>query len=82
MALYDIITVNSAHTAGKYGAFPKTYTKRIVHVPHGFRDKSSPLSKEEARRKFGLPQGVTMLGSVGRLNVLKRLDVGHKRPGP
>jgi glycosyltransferase involved in cell wall biosynthesis len=33
------------------------------------------LSKAEARARFGLPDDVIMLGSVARLNRLKRLDV-------
>ena len=73
--MFDVITVNSADTAGEYAGFPDAYTKRIIHVPHGFKDKSSSLTKEQAREKFGLPQDVQMLGCVARLNILKRLDV-------
>lgn len=74
--MFDVITVNSADTAGEYVNFPKAYTDRIIHVPHGFKDKSSSLSKQEARQKFNLPQSVPLLGTVARLNILKRLDVG------
>ncbi len=75
IGLYDVITVNSVDTAGEYKDFPAAYTRRIIHVPHGFKDKSSQLSKAEARARFGLPDDVIMLGSVARLNRLKRLDV-------
>ena len=74
--MFDVITVNSADTASEYAGFPKAYTDRIIHVPHGFKDKSSSLSKKEARDKFKLPHNVPLLGSVARLNILKRLDVG------
>lgn len=75
IGIYDAITVNSADTAGDYAGYPDSYEKRMVHVPHGFRDKSSSLSKQDARQTFGLPQDVILLGSVARLNELKRLDV-------
>ena len=75
IGLYDSITVNSVDTAGEYAGFPPAYTRRITHVPHGFKDKSSSLGKAEARARFGLPTDVIMLGSVARLNKLKRLDV-------
>lgn len=75
IGVFDSITVNSKDTAGEYGDFPKVYTKRIVHVPHGFKTKTSDLSKGCAREKYGLPSNATILGSVARLNVLKRLDI-------
>ncbi|MCT4655755.1 MAG: glycosyltransferase family 4 protein [Cohaesibacter sp.] len=75
LGMFNKITVNSMDTAGEYGHFPKAYTKRIVHVPHGFKDKSSRLSKPKARAMFGLPLDKPILGSVARLNHLKRLDV-------
>lgn len=75
LGMYDAITVNSADTAKEYAGFPKSYTRRITHIPHGFKDKTSALSKAEARRKFNLPASATLLGSVARLNPLKRLDV-------
>nr|WP_321445893.1 glycosyltransferase family 4 protein [uncultured Cohaesibacter sp.] len=75
IGMYDTITVNSVDTAADYAGYPEPYAKRMVHVPHGFRDKSSKLTKPEARQKFGLPQDVILLGSVARLNPLKRLDV-------
>nr|WP_321462247.1 glycosyltransferase family 4 protein [uncultured Cohaesibacter sp.] len=75
LGLYDIVTVNSVDTAGEYAGFPPAYTRRITHVPHGFKDKSSKLTKADARARFGLPDDVILLGSVARLNKLKRLDV-------
>lgn len=75
VGVFDAITVNSKDTADEYGNFPNAYTKRIVHVPHGFKTKSSDLSKGAAREKFDLPSNAIILGSVARLNALKRLDV-------
>ncbi|WP_316858764.1 glycosyltransferase family 4 protein [uncultured Cohaesibacter sp.] len=78
IGLFDVITVNSVDTAGEYADFPPAYTRRIIHVPHGFKDKRSKLTKLAARKKFKLPEGVILLGSVARLNPLKRLDVAIK----
>nr|WP_319515547.1 glycosyltransferase family 4 protein [uncultured Cohaesibacter sp.] len=75
IGLYDVVTVNSVDTAGEYAGFPPAYTRRITHVPHGFKDKSSRLGKAEARARFGLPDDVILLGSIARLNKLKRLEV-------
>lgn len=76
VGLFDVVTVNSADTAAEYGKFPKPYTKRIVHVPHGFKDKSSALRKSEARANYSLPDNKAILGTVARLHPLKRLDAG------
>lgn len=78
VGIFDVITVNSADTAREYAGFPKPYTDRMIHIPHGFKEKSSSLSKREARDLFSLPQDVPLLGTVARLNCLKRLDVGIK----
>ena len=71
---YDTITVNSNETWRDYGAYPQRYRKHLVHVPHGFEDKSVEIGRQEARAAFGLPTGVAMMGSVARLHPLKQLD--------
>lgn len=71
---YDVITVNSNETWRNYHEYPQRYSKRLVHVPHGFEDKSVEIGRQEARAAFGLPAGVCLMGSVARLHPLKQLD--------
>lgn len=72
---YDAITVNSHATWRDYQAYPPRYTRRIVHVPHGFDLRASTLDKASARARFGLPQGVPLMGTVARLHPLKRIHL-------
>ncbi len=75
LGAYDHIVVNSPQTEAAYGAYPAPYARRLTHIGHGFVDKSSTLSKPEARDRLGLPQGVTLLGCAARLHPLKQLDL-------
>lgn len=72
---YDHIVVNSAHTEATYAVYPRSYTKRMTRIDHGFFDKSAPIPKAEARRQLGLPQDVELLGCAARLHPLKRVDL-------
>ncbi|MEO3386311.1 glycosyltransferase family 4 protein [Mesorhizobium sp. CAU 1741] len=72
---YDVITVNSQATRRDYQAYPSRYTRRIVHVPHGFSQRTSSLAKQDARARFGLPRDVPLMGTVARLHPLKRIDL-------
>lgn len=74
LGVYDVITVNSNETWRNYQSYPERYRRHLVHVPHGFEDKSVEIGRQEARAAFGLPAGVPMIGSVARLHPLKRLD--------
>ncbi len=74
LGVYDIITVNSNETWRNYQSYPDRYRRRLVHVPHGFEDKSVEVGRSEARAAFGLPAGVPLIGSVARLHPLKQLD--------
>jgi glycosyltransferase involved in cell wall biosynthesis len=58
----------------EYARYPASYRARMTHVAHGFDDKSLDLPREEARRRFDLPQQVTLLGCTARLHPGKRLD--------
>jgi glycosyltransferase involved in cell wall biosynthesis len=74
LGVYDIITVNSNETWRNYQSYPARYRRHLVHVPHGFEDKSVEIGRQEARAVFGLPTGVALIGSVARLHPLKQLD--------
>ncbi len=72
---YDVITVNSHATWRDYQAYPARYTKRIVHVPHGFAERTTSLDKAAAREKYNLPATAPLIGTVARLHPLKRIDL-------
>ena len=72
---YDVITVNSHATWRDYQSYPVRYTKRIVHVPHGFAQRISALDKAASRAKFDLPATAPVIGTVARLHPLKRIDL-------
>lgn len=72
---YDVITVNSRETLRDYQSYPARYTNRIVHIPHGFAQRTSALAKPAARARFNLPADVPLMGTVARLHPLKRIDL-------
>lgn len=74
LGFYDVITVNSNETMRDYQAYPARYTRRIVHVPHGFEDKTVTADRTEARAKLKLPQDARLIGCVARLHPLKGLE--------
>jgi glycosyltransferase involved in cell wall biosynthesis len=72
--MFKAITVNSNDIKQVYEAYPRTYRERLIHVAHGFAERSSRLSKTQARETFGLPGNAVLLGCVARLHPLKGLD--------
>lgn len=72
---YDVITVNSHATWRDYQSYPGRYTRRIVHVPHGFAQRISTLDRSASRARFGLPLDAAIIGTVARLHPLKRIDL-------
>lgn len=74
LGFYTYITVNSHDLQREYSNYPKNYLERVTYVAHGFDQKTTDISRSDARKVFNLPQEVTLLGSVSRLNPTKRLD--------
>jgi glycosyltransferase involved in cell wall biosynthesis len=74
LGFFDRITLNSLDMQREYSRYPAAYRSRMVHVPHGFDDKSLTLSKDAARQKFDLPPDRVLLGCAARLHPHKRLD--------
>jgi glycosyltransferase involved in cell wall biosynthesis len=72
--IFKAITVNSHDVRQVYEAYPKPYRDKLVHVAHGFAERTSRLSKTQARDLFGLPGNAVLLGCVARLHPLKGLD--------
>jgi len=71
---FSRIVVNSRAVEDGYAAYPGRYRNRLVRIDHGFAQKTSALSAAQARDAFGLPLGVTLLGSVGRLTRQKNFE--------
>lgn len=74
LGVFDCITVNSDEMLRDTASYPAAYRQRLRHVPHGFDQKHTTLSKDEARQLFGLPLGAVVLGCAARLHPLKQLD--------
>ncbi|WP_022723576.1 glycosyltransferase family 4 protein [Rhodopseudomonas sp. B29] len=74
LGVFDCITVNSDEMLRDTANYPASYRKRQRHVPHGFDQKHSTLTKDEARQLFGLAVGRVVLGCAARLHPLKQLD--------
>jgi glycosyltransferase involved in cell wall biosynthesis len=74
LGVFKVITVNSRDMEREYSRYPADYRSRMVHVAHGFDDKSLDIPQATARQLFNLPVGAVMLGSVGRLHPNKCLD--------
>jgi L-malate glycosyltransferase len=74
LGAFKCITVNSVGMFHEYSRYPMNYSSRLRHVPYGFDQKMTPLSKAEARERLNLPADVQLLGSVARLHPAKRLD--------
>lgn len=72
--IFRTITVNSDDMLRDYSRYPDSYRKRLVHVPHGFDQKHSVLTKAAARQRFDLPTDGVVLGTAARLHPLKQLD--------
>jgi glycosyltransferase involved in cell wall biosynthesis len=51
--------------------------EKIVTIPNGidFEDIHSALTVEEAKERLGIPQDCCVLGTAGRLEPVKRLDI-------
>lgn len=68
---YRYNIVNSDWTRTRFDDYPKAYRDRLRLIPHG-APRPGPLpDKEIARTRFGLPQGVPLIVSSGRLSVHK-----------
>jgi glycosyltransferase involved in cell wall biosynthesis len=72
--LFSNVVVNSKPVEDEYRGYPRRYRSRVLRIDHGFETKCSCLGKDEARKSFGLPTGITLLGSAARLHPGKNLS--------
>ena len=69
-----IYTANIAVSAAVRDSFARhggRYRRITRVVPNGVEDRSSPLPPNEARARLGLPIGVPLVGTIGRLAAQK-----------
>ena len=74
LGVFNCIPPNSRGMEREDARYPARHRARQTPVAHGFDEQSVDLPREEARRRFGLPQQVTLLGCTARLHPDKRLD--------
>jgi glycosyltransferase involved in cell wall biosynthesis len=64
---YDANVVNSAWTAEQFATYRSAYRRRLRRIDHGVPQRGPRLSKAAARTRFGLPSGVPLIISTGRI---------------
>src|SRR5262249_13883213 len=53
--LFRKVVVNSRSIEHEYGAYPRRYRDRVVRIDHGFEQKTTALTRGEARGLLALP---------------------------
>lgn len=71
LGLYQANIVNSGWTEAQFAAFPAAYRKRLRRIDHGVFAPTETHDKLAARAAFGLPAGVPLVLSSGRLAASK-----------
>ena len=71
LGIYTSIVANSNTTLAAFGSYPAAYRRRLSMVPNGIETGSGKWSDEGARIALGLPLGIFILASVGRLSASK-----------
>ena len=71
---FQAVVVNSSSIEKEYAGYPRRYRKRVVRIDHGFESKTTGLNRDEARKLFGLPADVVLLGSAARFHPSKNLE--------
>jgi glycosyltransferase involved in cell wall biosynthesis len=68
---YSYNVVNSGWTQAQYDRYPGIYKQRLRLISHGCWQPKVRIDRATARDRFGLPQDVQIVVSVGRLSDLK-----------
>lgn len=73
---YTGVVAVSKSVAASCGAYPNRLKRRMTVIYNGLRGfQASPLAKDEARRRLGLPVEVVLAVAVGRLDRQKNYPV-------
>src|SRR5262245_10280693 len=70
---FSAVVVNSGAVEREYSKHPRRYRRRLLRIDHGFERKATVLSRDHARRVFGLPADAVLLGDVARFHPSKNL---------
>jgi glycosyltransferase involved in cell wall biosynthesis len=73
--LYSVNIANSTATWHEFDAYPASYRRSMLLIEHGLDAPSPTHTREEARRRFNLPQSQPILLNVGRLTAQKNQDM-------
>jgi glycosyltransferase involved in cell wall biosynthesis len=74
LGLYSANIINSAATWAEFARYPARYRRAMVLIEHGVDAPVPALSRDAARRRFGLPSSRPILLNVGRLAAQKNQD--------
>lgn len=75
LGVYSANIAVSHTTAAAFANYPPRYRSRMRVIPNGIPTRKAGLSKQEARRFFGVPADVPLIVSVGRLAPVKNHQV-------
>jgi glycosyltransferase involved in cell wall biosynthesis len=67
LGLYTLNVAKSAVTWGEFKDYPARYRRAISLIEHGLDQPEATRTREETRRRFGLPATSPVLLNVGRL---------------
>jgi L-malate glycosyltransferase len=70
---FAAVVVNSIAVEKEYDNHPRRYRQRLLRIDHGFESKPTVLSRDHARRVFGLPADAVLLGNAARFHPIKNL---------
>ena len=71
LGVYTRIVCVSDAVLHSFDDYPKAYRDKLSVVHNGIEWTPSPLSREEARARFGLPQDALVLLALGRMKTQK-----------
>jgi glycosyltransferase involved in cell wall biosynthesis len=71
VGIYTANIAVSAAVRESFARHSRRYRRIVEVVPNGVEDRSSGLSAGEARARLGLPPGVPLVGTIGRLAAQK-----------
>ena len=75
LGLYTANIANSAATWDEFARYPAAYRRAMILIEHGLVAPAPRRMREQARRRFDLPESSPMLLHVGRLDEQKKQDL-------
>jgi len=75
LGLYTVNIANSAATWADFARYPARYRRSMILIEHGLDAPKPARTRDETRRRFGLPATPPVLLNVGRPSPQKNQDV-------